>query len=125
MAFSRTVTLHQEQSTNLVLFSGPSLIKPQVPTEDEESLPDPEQWPLPTGSPLRAAPTPSPQMEQIKLSEQAAMKHELYSSWQNISSTPQLTQDHPELLGNLGVGHLSLFLKTEKWNKLFLDKDIY
>lgn len=48
MAFSKIVKLHQEQPTKLVLLSGLSLIKPQLPTK--ETLP--EQWPLLTGSPL-------------------------------------------------------------------------
>lgn len=86
--------MHQEQPAKLVLFSGPSLIKPQVPAEDEETLPDPEQWPLPTGSPLCAAPTPSPQTQQIEFPEKANTKHELYSTCHNISSTPQPTQGH-------------------------------
>lgn len=127
MVFSRIVKLHQEQPTKLVLFAGLSSIKPQLPME--ETLPDPVfTTALSSGPCLQTAPSvlhPPQHLRYSKFSEKAATKHELYSTWQNISSTPQPTQGHPEILGNLAVGYLSLFLKMEKWNKLFLDKDIY
>lgn len=127
MVFSRIVKLQQEQATKLVLFSGLSLIKPQLSTE--ETLPNPVfTTALSSGHCLQTAPSglhPPQHLRYNKFPEKAATKHELYSTWQNISSTPQPTQAHPEIWGNLAVGHLSLFLKMEKWNKLFLDKDIY
>lgn len=56
MVFSRMVKLHQEQPTKLVLFSGSSLIKPQLPAE--ETIPDSVFMTAPNrGHCLQAAPT--------------------------------------------------------------------
>lgn len=120
--------LHQEQPTKLVLVSGLSFIKPQLSAV--ETLPDPVfMTALSSGHCLGALPSvlhPRHHLRDSGLNSlKAARKQELYSAWQNISSTPQPTQGHPEVLGNLDAGHLSLFLQMDEWNNLFLDKDIY